>query len=492
MLLSFVCVLCASAVSCAGTPPKVETLLEQNDAEDRAAVEALIEDGIAWFRDKDFDRLYEIFPEDPDLFLFHPDSLSTVVGGKAFRENAEIWRDPQNVYLRHEIKDLRVNFSGTGTVTWWSALLDDCGSYGGKEFCWENCRWTGVAEKREGSWVITQCHFSFAEDEVTERIKREGDRAKEEEYSDYQKMRGRVGELFGLKEYEAAADILKRHIDQFPDHVMANTYNLSLAAAMQQDAESAIYWLEEGLRRGIFFGIWAFEDEVWGFLADQPRFKVLVEANAKLLAAVQGESEMKLEVIKPPNYNSKKRYPLFIALHGGGETIETFRPRWTSPRLQREFVVAYVQSSQVASMDGFHWQGDDITEKELRKAYKMIDGEASIDPNQIYIGGFSSGGYGSVQVVLNGAIKVRGFVILCPVLPENPSEETLAPLVERNVRGTLLTTELDGRVDRQKEFSDYLTEKGVPLKMVMTPNMGHWYPDNLPELIDDALADMMQ
>jgi hypothetical protein len=27
---------------------------------------------------------------------------------------------------------------------------------------WENTRWTGVLEKRDGRWVIIQQHFSFA------------------------------------------------------------------------------------------------------------------------------------------------------------------------------------------------------------------------------------------------------------------------------------------------------------------------------------------
>jgi hypothetical protein len=29
---------------------------------------------------------------------------------------------------------------------------------------WENTRWTGVVEKRDGRWVIVQQHFSFASD----------------------------------------------------------------------------------------------------------------------------------------------------------------------------------------------------------------------------------------------------------------------------------------------------------------------------------------
>jgi hypothetical protein len=105
---------------------------------DREAVRQVIDDSIGWFKTKNFDRLFEIFPLDPDLFLFQPTSQETVIGGQAFRKSTDLWRDAKNVYLWHKIKDLRITLSAAGTVAWWSAMLDDCGSYDGQEFCLEN------------------------------------------------------------------------------------------------------------------------------------------------------------------------------------------------------------------------------------------------------------------------------------------------------------------------------------------------------------------
>ncbi len=61
-----------------------------------------------------------------------------------------------------------------------------------------------------------------------------------------------------------------------------------------------------------------------------------------------------------------------MALHGGGENVAMLKPNWVSPRLQAEFIVAYVQSSQVASMDGFHWQDEDRTRRDLQAAYGEV------------------------------------------------------------------------------------------------------------------------
>jgi hypothetical protein len=40
--------------------------------------------------------------------------------------------------------------------------LDDINEWKDKPANWENTRWTGVVEKREGKWRVVQQHFSFA------------------------------------------------------------------------------------------------------------------------------------------------------------------------------------------------------------------------------------------------------------------------------------------------------------------------------------------
>jgi predicted esterase len=305
-------------------------------------------------------------------------------------------------------------------------------------------------------------------------------------------MRQRVGELFAQKKYAAAAVILKGGLEKFPEHQLANAFNLALSALMLKDPEKAVYWLEEGHRRGLFYSKWAFLGELWNPLAGHDRFKALVQENDARIAAAQKRASMKLELVKPAGFNPKRRYPLFIALHGGGENMAEFKPRWTSPRLQKEFVVAYVQSSQVADMKGFHWQEDAVTLNELTLAYRQILQQVAIDPRRVYIGGFSSGGYGSMIALFAGTIPVKGFVILCPELPADPDAAQMALLAKRKIRGTLLTTELDRRLERQKAFVKRLNAGKVDVKLRITPNIGHWYPENLPQLIDEALKQMQR
>jgi ketosteroid isomerase-like protein len=89
-----------------------------------------------------------------------------VRGWAAFSKLLDGFMDPRFAATRFEVKDLAITFSRGGDVAWFSTLLEDCGTWEGKESCWKDTRWTGVLEKRAGSWKIVQMHFSFARDKV--------------------------------------------------------------------------------------------------------------------------------------------------------------------------------------------------------------------------------------------------------------------------------------------------------------------------------------
>ncbi len=458
------------------------------ESPDRTAIAKVIDDSIGWFATKDFDRMHAAFADDAEFFIFHPDSKSTIRGAEAFSAFSQFFHDPDLVYAGHEIRDLRINTSPAGDAAWFSALLDDCSEYKGEKSCWKDCRWTGALEKRGGRWVIVQMHFSFAQDQVVaETLQSQQDQAKRV-FGTYEEMRGVVVDLFGQQRYAEAAAILAGAVPRYPDHVLANTFNLALMYASLGSLGEAVLALEDGHRRGIFYGKWTFDGAPWDTLRGFDGFQGVIARNEELIAEAQKTSVMKVEVATPDGYRPGRQYPLFIALHGGSENLTQFRPRWTSSRLRDEFIVAYVQSSQVAGMNGYHWQDDALTRRDLGTAYREVAAKYSVDPGRVFIGGFSSGGYGTLVTLFDGAIPATGFVILCPEVPADPSTIAIAEARHRGVRGTLLTTELDGRLQRQKEYVATLAAQGLDVRLVVTPKAGHWYPDNLEQLIDEALA----
>lgn len=141
---------------------------------EKAIIKSVIEASIGWALNKDFALLYNSVAQDSSLFIYHPDSASTIVGFEAFKRHVEtLFKGEQFKAVRFEVKDLRLGMTRSGEAAWFSCLLDDFGEWNGQLMGWENCRWTGTLEKRDGKWVIVQMHFSFPTDRVSEEEKQE-------------------------------------------------------------------------------------------------------------------------------------------------------------------------------------------------------------------------------------------------------------------------------------------------------------------------------
>jgi ketosteroid isomerase-like protein len=126
-----------------------------------ASIEQSIRACIGWAKDKDFGLLYNTIANDADFLEVHPDG-NVVKGFDEFKKAEKLWRSPDFKAVRYEIRDLRIKLAKSGDVAWFFCLLDDINEWRGQPANWENTRWTGVVEKREGRWVVVQQHFSFA------------------------------------------------------------------------------------------------------------------------------------------------------------------------------------------------------------------------------------------------------------------------------------------------------------------------------------------
>jgi len=304
----------------------------------------------------------------------------------------------------------------------------------------------------------------------------------------YTAARRQVGTLYQQKKYAEAARLLEEMLVRYPAHRHANAYNLALMYGFLGNLDRGVEVLRAALDAGVWFGKYDFAPEPWAPYQDYMPFQEFERQNETARQSVQMDAKPELVVKTPRDFERNKTYPLFIALHGGGENLKQFMPRWTSPLLESEYIVAYLQSSQMISMDGFNWTEDiEISKREIAEAFKKVQTEYPVDEHAVLIGGFSSGGVAALEVAMTGTVPVAGFVVLCPARPEGLDVSRIAAARQRGVRGTLLTTEMDGRIAQQREMAALFREAGLQYQFVVTPDIGHWYPENLPDLIDRGI-----
>lgn len=151
--------ICATFIILCGSCAQVA--VEENREAEIKEIANTIDSCIGWFKDKDFGLLFSVVAHDPEYISVHPTD-KVIRGFDQFEKSSEVFKNPEFKYVRHELKDLTINLSASGDVAWFYCVLDDINEWKGKPANWENARWTGVLERRNGEWVIVQQHFSFA------------------------------------------------------------------------------------------------------------------------------------------------------------------------------------------------------------------------------------------------------------------------------------------------------------------------------------------
>jgi len=149
--------LAAVLVSAAG--PKGRAGDGVQDKEELGRIEQAIRAAIGWAKDKNLKLLFDTIAGDENFLEVHPDG-NVVRGFTEFKKAEPIWMSPNFKAVRFEVRDLRVRLSKGGDVAWFFCVLDDMNTWKGQPANWENVRWTGVLEKRDGRWVMAQQHFS--------------------------------------------------------------------------------------------------------------------------------------------------------------------------------------------------------------------------------------------------------------------------------------------------------------------------------------------
>jgi len=132
-----------------------------NEARELQLVEQSINNVFGWALNKDFNKFYGSIANDSDFISVTPYGR-VKFGFNEVRKDSSFWESPDFRAIRHELRDLHIQFSQNKDVAWFFCYLDDINEWKGEPASWENARWTGVLEKRNGKWVVVQQHFSFA------------------------------------------------------------------------------------------------------------------------------------------------------------------------------------------------------------------------------------------------------------------------------------------------------------------------------------------
>ncbi|MGC8758275.1 MAG: hypothetical protein ACP5QX_07550 [Caldisericaceae bacterium] len=137
-------------------------------------------------------------------------------------------------------------------------------------------------------------------------------------------------------------------------------------------------------------------------------------------------------VFHPDNFDNKKRYPLFVALHWKGGNTEEFSTHWKHV-LKRGYILLVPQSSQLFGTKRYCFYDWEKWKKEVLGHIMEIKEKHSLVEEEIIIAGASQGAsFGLIDLVLGGtSLNFRKFIL---VIPPVDDLSFYVPLLESSAR----------------------------------------------------------
>ncbi len=313
------------------------------------------------------------------------------------------------------------------------------------------------------------------------------------EEPDYAEMHGKLRALYAEGRYEEGLNLLLATKDAFiREHTMATTFNLGLFHFLAGQHEPGLAAWEEGIEDGVWFTI----DPGWEFLepiAKSPRLARIMEISEKRRRKAQEHAHPVVDVKLPEGFDANRRYPLFIALHGGEGSNRMMREWWHSALLERDYVVAYVQSSQFGRSQGrFVWNDEELARQEVVEQFFRLLDKYPIAVDRVVIGGYSQGGHIALRLALSDVLPIAGFVVLSPhgKLVHDFSACSAEKAAKRGVRGAMIVRKHDPAYEAQSVLAETLSKAGLPTQLDLIKLDASLEPVDFSQRLDSALMFM--
>jgi len=222
---------------------------------------------------------------------------------------------------------------------------------------------------------------------------------------------------------------------------------------------------------------------------------ILIFSNVSIISAnptwVSLENDSKAMLWFPPKFKADESYPLLIALHGMGETVESAYEIWQPVALELNMILICPRGSNFK--EGYvRYPVDDRLN--LSRFFYEICKKYQIDRNRSLLAGFSRGGNFAIETGLVYPYKFKNVVCIFGFFSDRHKE-----IADNNInhygnvyggsRFLLITGQGDITQHSQSKAYSEFERKEIPVKMLIYPNLFHSIPLDLIEQIREFLPE---
>ena len=296
-------------------------------------------------------------------------------------------------------------------------------------------------------------------------------------FENFGALEAHLSQLFQNKHYAQALDLVTREGLKFPAERVWVDYWRMCAAARLQNNGLVFQIAEAALEDGLWYGemLWRTTPSFAPLQGDSD-FERIVSASRAAQEADAPAGRPALLVHLPENHADNS--PLLVALHGNETSAAQTFSFWNEA-VSQGWVLALPQSDQVLYKGGYVWNDVDTAFDNIQAHFNQLSGQIAFDRERVVIAGHSLGSWVAIQMALSGALKVRGFIAIGPVIPyqDEPEklEAILSQLYDRDLCAYLIVGEKDELIssERSQAFCEVLGSTGILCQLEIVPDATH-------------------
>ena len=145
-------------ISCTNQNKKQSALVDLDQEKEKVAL--VLEKYVIANEKQDIEMVHDIWAPEPDIVVFGTNSDEKLIGWEAIKTALQRQFDSfQETYI--SIHDQIIKVDESGTVAWFSEIVNYNYIYQGENMQFEGLRFTGVLKKFGDDWLIVQSHMSI-------------------------------------------------------------------------------------------------------------------------------------------------------------------------------------------------------------------------------------------------------------------------------------------------------------------------------------------
>lgn len=308
----------------------------------------------------------------------------------------------------------------------------------------------------------------------------------------YRGLQRKSLELYNVEKYEEAMKIDKELVREFPELKTAIYYSLIAASSKLMEYQLSCDYLQEILDEGGWYSeLILRQSPSLVPLQGNPQFENLAELSISRSKQFSGNENITIipDHLDPP-------FPFLLSLHGGGGFIHDEYQHWKSIVDQGYILGIPLSPNRFWSgLDGAYWPDYESSLKIIKDYIADINRKKIIDFERLVLGGFSQGGGIALQMAISGDIPACGFMVVSPgggdlIDDLSKWQSIIDRSANEKLSGVIIRGTEDLAIPRDKlyDLQNMLNDSGIICKFIEYPGLGHWYPNDLVELIIPFLS----